>query len=40
MRSFLPFLIIILALLATGCIALFAKELVREASREDEIDKD
>tara|TARA_B100001057_G_scaffold499160_1_gene608779 strand:+ start:2686 stop:2808 length:123 start_codon:yes stop_codon:yes gene_type:complete len=40
MRSFLPFLIIILALMATGCIALFAKELIKEASKEDKADKD
>jgi len=40
MRSFLPFLIIILALMATGCIALFAKELIKEASKEDKSDKD
>jgi len=40
MRSFLPFLIIILALMAAGCIALFAKELIKEASKEDKPDKD
>tara|TARA_B100001059_G_C17743375_1_gene532919 strand:+ start:670 stop:792 length:123 start_codon:yes stop_codon:yes gene_type:complete len=40
MRNFLPFLIIFLALFATGCVALFAREVIREASKEDEFDKD